>query len=90
MQGPGVTGVTIPTSRGQRLIVVHGGSKSGFVDGALLVYKASCSTGDYHNEMNGDIFLKWLTEKLLPNLKSKSAIPFRSKLKVSNFMYAES
>ena len=67
-------GVTAPISRGQRLIVVHGGSKDGFVPGALLINKASSATGDYHSEMNGANFLRWMKEKLLPNLKTKSAI----------------
>jgi len=63
-----------PYSRGQRLIVVHAGSKNGFVEGAQLVYKASSCTGDYHKEMNAVNFTKWLTEKLIPNLPPKSAI----------------
>ena len=67
-------GVAAPANRGQRLIVVHGGSKEGFVPGALLIYKASSASGDYHSEMNGANFLKWMQEKLLPNLKTKSAI----------------
>ena len=67
-------GVTAPVSRVQRLIVVHGGWKEGFVPGALLIYKASSATGDYHSEINGANFLKWMKEKLLPNLKTKSAV----------------
>jgi len=63
-----------PYSRGQRLIVVHAGSKNGFIEGAQLVYKASCSTSDYNNEMSAAIFTKWLTEKLILNLPPKSAI----------------
>ena len=67
-------GVTAPVSIGQRLIVVHGGSKEGFVPGALLIYKAPSATGGYHSEMNGANLLKWMKEKLLLNLKTKSAI----------------
>ena len=69
-----VHGVMPPYSRGQRLIVVHAGSKNGFVEGAQLVYKASACTGDYHKEMNAVNFTKWLTEKLIPNLSPNSAI----------------
>lgn len=55
--------------------MVHGGSKEGFVPvGPLLIYKASSASGDYHSKMNGANFLKWMKEKLLPNLKTKSAI----------------
>ena len=34
-------GALLPISRGQRLIVVHGGGCTGFVPGALLVWKAT-------------------------------------------------
>ena len=73
-QSPEMDGIRIPVSKGQRLIIVHGGSSEGFVPGALLIYKASASTGDYHHEMNGDTFCKWLREKLLPNITKKSVI----------------
>ncbi|XP_053406296.1 uncharacterized protein LOC128559142 [Mercenaria mercenaria] len=73
-QAPGMDGVTTPVSKGQRLIIVHGGSNEGFVPGALLIYNASSSSGDYHHEMNGENFCKWMQEKLLPNIKKKSAI----------------
>lgn len=72
-QGPDMKGVC-PPYRGKRLIVVHAGSRTGFVQGTKLVYKASCSTGDYHNEMDGPQFIKWIREQLLPNLGEKSAI----------------
>ena len=67
-------GIQAPCNRGQRLIVVHAGSRSGFVKGAQLIYKASSCTGDYHREMNGQNFKKWLEEMLLPNLPSPCAI----------------
>ncbi|XP_063404616.1 uncharacterized protein LOC134688078 [Mytilus trossulus] len=63
-----------PVSRGQRLIIVHGGGMLGFVPNALLIYKAKSCTGDYHQEMNGENFKKWFTEKLLSNLPEKSVI----------------
>ena len=39
-----------------------------------LAYKAKSTTGDYHSEMDGRNFTKWLEEKLLPNLEEPSAI----------------
>ena len=57
-------GALLPISRGQRLIVIHSGDCTGFVPGALLVWKATSSTGDYHNKMNGQNFQKWFCEKL--------------------------
>ena len=73
-QGENMPGALPPCNRGQRLIVVHAGSKNGFIRGAQLVYKAASATGDYHHEMNGQNFKKWLEEKLLPNLHSPSSI----------------
>lgn len=73
-QGPGLTGVQPPCNRGQRLVVVHAGSRKGFIPEAKLVYKASSSTGDYHSEMDGKQFTKWLEERLIPNLPDKCAV----------------
>jgi hypothetical protein len=58
--------VNVPFSKGERLIVVHAGSVSGFFSGAKLIFKANTSTGNYHGEMNGDIFTKLLNDKLTP------------------------
>ena len=67
-------GALLPISRGQRLIVVHGGGCTGFAPGDLLVWKATSSTGEYHSEMNGQNFQKWFCEKLLENISVKSVI----------------
>ena len=61
-------------NRGQRLIIVHAGSRTGFINGAKLIYKSSSSTGDYHREMNSNNFTKWLKEMLIPNLPPHSAV----------------
>ena len=61
-----------PFSRGESFIVLHAGSKAGFLKGTELVWKAKSSTGDYHDEMNGDNFFKWVKEKLIPHLLPKS------------------
>ena len=58
-----------PFSRGERLIVLHAGSKAGFLKGTELVWKAKSSTGDYHDGMNGDNFFK-----LIPHLPPKSVL----------------
>ena len=73
-QGEGTPGVIPPCNRGQRIIVVHAGNRRGFIPGANLAYKAKSTTGDYHSEMDGRNFTKWLEEKLLPNLEEPSAI----------------
>nr|XP_021195243.2 uncharacterized protein LOC110379770 [Helicoverpa armigera] len=56
------------TNPGQRWILVHAGGENGFVPGAELLYKCKSKTGDYHDEMDTINFVKWLNEKLLPNL----------------------
>lgn len=62
------TGVLKNTSAGPRWIIAHAGGETGFVDGAFLMFKAKSKTGDYHDQMNGDNFMKWLTQQLLPNM----------------------
>ena len=73
-QGPDTTGIISPCNRGQRIIVVNAGTKHGFVTGASLVYKAKSKTGDYHNEMDGANFTRWLEERLLQRLDEPSVI----------------
>ena len=65
----------IPSSKGERLIISHAGSKDGFVkDGSLVFRSKSKDNRDYHSEMNGTNFKKYLKEKLLPNITEKSVI----------------
>jgi hypothetical protein len=42
----------------------------------MLVYKAGAATGDYHGQMNGTNFEKWVHEMLAPNLPGTSVIVF--------------
>lgn len=42
------------------------------IDGLLtceLLWKASSSSGDYHDNMNSDMFMKWITGKLVPTFE---------------------
>ena len=63
-------------SKGEKLVIVHAGEKKGFVPNASKIWNAKSNKGDYHNEMNVEMFLKWLTEQLLANLQEKSVIIF--------------
>lgn len=63
----------IPLGKGQRFIVVHAGSESGFVPNALLCFKSS-STKDYHEEMDAVVFKDWFVQKLIPNIPPNSVI----------------
>ena len=63
-----------PTGKGERLIILNAITKDGWVPNAKVVFKSTRKTGDYHGQMNGELFQKWFTDKLLPNLPDKSLI----------------
>jgi transposase len=63
-----------PTGKGERLIILHAMTKSGWVPGAKLTFKSTKKTGDYHGQMNHDLFTKWFTEQLLPNIPGNALI----------------
>lgn len=63
-----------PTGKGERLIIINAITQDGWVPGAKLVFKGSRKTGDYHGQMNWDLFRKWFLEKLLPNIPEQSLI----------------
>ena len=67
-------GLHVPFSKGERMIIIHAGSKKGFINGASMVFKANSSSGDYHSEMNFENFTKWLEQRLIPNLPERSAL----------------
>lgn len=66
------TGLKNPSGKGKRLIVVHIGSESGFVNNALWVFE-SHSSKEYHEEMTGDAFQEWFG-KILPSLEVGSVV----------------
>jgi len=63
-----------PTGNGERLIIINAISKAGWVPGSKLVFKSTRKTGDYHGQMNFQLFKKWFSEKLLPNIPENSLI----------------
>ena len=46
----------------------------GFIRNACLMYKAKTTTGDYHWQMNSQIFEKWAKEKLNLNLPKNAGV----------------
>lgn len=58
------TGLRSPSGKGKRLIIAHIGSSTGFVDGGLLCF-ISGKTGDYHEDMNADVYEKWFKDILI-------------------------
>ena len=67
-------GIHSPISKGDRMIIIHAGGEKGFIPGALTMWKASSSSGDYHKNMNKENYMKWIREKLLPNLEPRSVL----------------
>lgn len=65
-----------PCSRGTRIIILHAGSENGFVGNALLLSakNVSQSSADYHQDMTAELFEKWFSEQLLPNMSPNSVI----------------
>ena len=49
-------------------------TKDGWVPGAKPTFKSTRKTGDYHGQMNQEMFTKWFKEKLLPNIPGGSLI----------------
>ncbi|XP_038221442.1 uncharacterized protein LOC119839277, partial [Zerene cesonia] len=67
-------GVLSSDSKGPRWIIVHAGSEAGFVPNAQLIFKSQSKSGDYHGDMNRENFMKWVQEKLLPNIPPPQSI----------------
>jgi len=63
-----------PTGKGERLIIINAISLNGWVNGAKNVFQANRKTGDYHGQMNAQLFQKWFSDKLIPNLPKNSLI----------------
>lgn len=49
--------------KGKRLIITHIGSEDGFVESGLLVFESK-KTGDYHQDMNSEVFEGWFSKML--------------------------
>lgn len=63
-----------PTGNGERLIILNAITKDGWVPNAKTTFNSLRKTGDYHGQMNAEIFQKWFQEKLLPNIPNNSLI----------------
>ncbi|XP_026728002.1 uncharacterized protein LOC113494064 [Trichoplusia ni] len=79
------TGLKNPSGKGKRLIVVHIGSNTGFLEGGELIFEAKKNDGDYHSEMDSYNFEKWFGQILL-KLDANSVIvmdnaPYHSRRK---------
>ncbi|CAH0725633.1 unnamed protein product, partial [Brenthis ino] len=61
-------------SVGARWIIAHAGSKSGFVENGLLLFKSKSKSNDYHDDMNSVNFTLWMKEKIVPCLPLTSIV----------------
>jgi transposase len=63
-----------PTGNGERLIILNAITRDGWVPNVKTTFNSLRKTGDYHGQMNAEIFQKWWQEKLLPNIPKSSLI----------------
>jgi hypothetical protein len=63
-----------PTGKGERLIIMNAITKDGWLPNAKVVFKSTRKTGDYHGQMNGELFHKWFVDKLLANIADNSSV----------------
>lgn len=61
-------------SGGKRFIVLHAGTRKGFVPGASLIFSSTSHSIDYHDSMDSETFEKWVEKQLIPNLEQPSLI----------------
>jgi hypothetical protein len=61
------------TSNGKRYIILHAGTKHGFIDGAGRIFTSTSNSKDYHDSMNHAYFEEWFN-KLLESLNEPSVI----------------
>lgn len=68
--------IDVPPSRGKRIIILHAGSDKGWVENALFLSAKNIKDAkvDYHQDMSAEVFEKWFTEWLLPNIPANSVI----------------
>ena len=67
-------GIRKPSGEGSRLIILHAGGESGWVDGAVPVCQSKKATGDCHDEMTVQHFEEWFRDALMPNVQPNSLI----------------
>ena len=82
----GKGGWKVPSRKGQRLIVVHTGGGEGWGEGADLMFKWKTNSADYHNEINHQQFMEWLTQQLYNQtlLSRQCSIPQQTERQTTN------
>ena len=67
-------GLKVPSGKGRRLIINHLGSKNGFLKDCGECFVEKKDSTNYHSEMNGTHFEKWLVEPVLPKMPDKALL----------------
>jgi hypothetical protein len=68
------SGLLAPVSKAEILVILHAEGRHGFIPNALVIFKSNQKTGDYHNEMKGENYIRWLKEKLIRNMEPNSVL----------------
>jgi transposase len=63
-----------PTGKGERLLLMHAMTKTGWIPTATLVCKSTRKTGDYHGHMHHELLSKGCSEQLLPTMPQDALI----------------
>ena len=71
LEADGNGGIKVPSGKGSRLIILHAGTVGWLRSRWITLFQ---SKADYHDEMDGDTFLKWFREQLIPNIPPNSVI----------------
>jgi hypothetical protein len=73
--------VNQPAGKGERFIMLTGLTKHGMLENwdalvgcpkTMMLYQARKATGDYHANMDADMFCKWMEEMMLPALEERN------------------
>jgi len=57
--------------KGRRWCFIHALTEAGLVEGALLMFEAKHSHGDYHQQFDHQVFQQWFQKQLLPHLPKR-------------------
>jgi hypothetical protein len=85
-EAPEKNDVVRPSGKGKRLVLLHAFTQDGWLtrDSTIhngrvdqcalsceLIYEADKGDGDYHDNMNGSIYMQWLSNRLLPSFAAR-------------------
>ena len=66
--------MNIPTGKGDRFVVIHAGTKDGFIHNDAGVFKGKNRSADNHTDMICESFENWVNQNLLLILPKTSVV----------------